>query len=37
MKVYDKNGNLVTTIPHSVKENGTCRSIISALKAGCSK
>lgn len=37
MKVYDKNGNVVTLIPHSVKDNGTCRAIIKALQAGCSK
>jgi hypothetical protein len=30
-----KNGKLITTIPHSVKENGTCRSIIKAINSNC--
>ena len=33
-KVY-KNGNVITTIPHSVKENNTCRAIIKTLNKEC--
>ncbi|WAR15668.1 hypothetical protein MAR_005773 [Mya arenaria] len=31
-----KDNRLVTRIPHHVKSNGTCRSIIDALNANCS-
>jgi hypothetical protein len=31
----DSNGKSLTTIPHSVKQNGTCRSIIKALNSRC--
>jgi hypothetical protein len=30
-----KNGKQVTLIPNTVKQNGTCRSIINELNAGC--
>lgn len=30
-----KNGKLVTSIPHSVKDNQTCKSIIDALNKEC--
>jgi hypothetical protein len=30
-----KGGAVVTQIPYSVKENGTCREIIKALNAEC--
>jgi hypothetical protein len=33
-KVY-KSGSLVTTIPHTVKENNTCRSIIKEINDNC--
>ncbi len=33
-KVY-KDENLITTIPHSVKENNTCRAIIRAVNKHC--
>ena len=33
-KVYDGE-KLVTVIPHSVKQNGTCKSIINALNNRC--
>jgi hypothetical protein len=33
-KVY-KDDNLITTIPHTVKENGTCRAIIKAINTNC--
>ncbi|XP_031551071.1 uncharacterized protein LOC116288423 [Actinia tenebrosa] len=32
--VYD-GSRLITTIPHSVKENGTCRNIINILNGRC--
>ena len=30
-----KGGNMITTIPYSVKANGTCRSIITILNNQC--
>ena len=30
-----KNGTTVTVIPHTVKENGTCRSIIKEINDKC--
>jgi len=34
LKVF-KDGKMITTIPHSVKQNNTCRSIISILNKEC--
>jgi hypothetical protein len=31
-----KDGKFITSIPHSVKANGTCRSIIKAINDNCS-
>src|SRR5215813_3667241 len=33
--IVNKNGNQITTIPHDVKENQTCRSIIKVLNDEC--
>ncbi len=30
-----KNGKMITTIPHTVKENNTCRAIINTLNKEC--
>lgn len=30
-----KGSTLITTIPHTVKENGTCRAIIKAINDNC--
>jgi len=34
LKVF-KDGKMITTIPHSVKQNNTCRSIIRILNKEC--